>query len=388
MASKLMREVWALGRCSGCGACVAACSKGVLHWNEGQHPLLEDREKAIGLSRLKLRTCEVCERFCELSCPRLREWTPIDPRAVYSARSAGVVRSGTPNDVIQALLVAARSADLIDGVVMPDIDSWTLAPTARVATTVDEIVSGVGVQYLWTPVLDALNEAVFDLNLTKLAVLGPPCVAEGARQIMSAENPRLQPYRRALRLVIAPFCTGVYMSEMITDLLERVNGISRHQIRSLTASTSKGQMTASLWDGAEHEIPLTEVETFSRLGCARCRDLLGEQADIAVGAIGAQEGFATLIVRTLAGETTFQNALHFGLLEAVDHVDTEVLGAAKAEKDRRSLAQDFDSFRILMLDALADPMKRAVVRKQYVRLYGAPGRKAAKEKSDVACGGC
>jgi coenzyme F420 hydrogenase subunit beta len=233
MSTRLQQEVWALQRCSGCGVCVAACSKGVLYWDGEQHPALEERQKVLGLSRHKLMTCEVCEKFCELSCPRLVEWTPMEPRAMVSARSAGVVHSGAPNDVIQAVLVAGRSADLIDGVVMLDMDPWTLEPVARIATTVDEIVSSVGMQYLWAPVLSALNEAIFDLGLTRLAVVGSPCVAEGARRLMTAEHARLWPYQKAIRLTIASFCTGIYMPEMVTDLLERGMGIPRDQIRGI-----------------------------------------------------------------------------------------------------------------------------------------------------------
>jgi coenzyme F420 hydrogenase subunit beta len=389
MSTKLQQEVWALQRCSGCGGCVAACSKGVLYWDEEQHPLLEEREKALGLSHIKLRTCEVCEKFCELSCPRLVDWTPMEPRATVSAQSAGVVQSGAPNDVIQALLVAARSADLIDGAVMLDMDPWTLEPAVRVATTVDEIVSSVGLQYLWAPVLSALNEAVFELGLTRLAIVGSPCVAEGARRLMNAENERLWPYQQAIRLTIASFCTGVYMPDMITELLERGMGISRHQIRSLTTSVTDGRLTVSLWDGTERTIPLTDVEPFTRHGCGSCDDYLGESADIAVGTVGAQPGYATLIVRTPAGEVFVQNARSFGLLETVAQVDKAALNAAKEEKDRRARAQAFDEFRILMLDALGDPRKRAQVRKQFINLYGAPQVGTSKrEECYVACSGC
>ncbi len=401
MSTRLQQEVWALDRCSGCGVCVAACSKGVLYWDDEQHPLLEERQKALGLSHLKLRTCEVCEKFCELSCPRLVDWTPMEPRTVVSARSAGVVQSGAPNDVIQALLVAARSADLIDGVVMLDVDPWTLEPVARVVTTVDEIVSSVGMQYLWAPVLSALNEAIFELGLTRLAIVGSPCVAEGARRLMNAENERLWPYQQAIRLTIAPFCTGVHMPDMVAELLERGMGISRHQIRGLTTSVADGTLTVSLWDGAERAIPLTEVEPFTRRGCGSCDDYLSESADIAVGTIGAQPGYATLITRTPAGEVFVQNAHRFGLLETIAQVDEAALNAAKAEKDRRARAQAFDEFRILMLDALSDPRKRAQVRKQFVSLYGAPplsspklgGMKGGagaskKEECYVSCSGC
>jgi coenzyme F420 hydrogenase subunit beta len=389
MSTRLQQEVWALDRCSGCGVCVAACSKGVLYWDGEQHPLLEEREKALGLSRLKLRTCEVCEKFCELSCPRLVDWTPMEPRTMVSARSAGVVHSGAPNDVIQSLLVAAHSAGLLDGVVMLDIDPWTLEPVARVATTVDEIASSVGMQYLWAPVLGALNEAVFELGLTKLAVVGSPCVAEGARRLMNAEHERLWPYQKAIRLTIASFCTGIYMPDMVTELIERGKGIARQEIRGLATSVTDGTLTVALWDGTEHSIPLTEVEPFTRKGCGSCDDYLGESADIAVGDIGALPGFSTLITRTPAGEVFVQNARRIGLLETTDQVDKAALSAAKGEKDRRARAQAFDKFRILMLDALGDPGKRAQVRKQFVSLYGAAQvRPSKREECNDSCSGC
>jgi coenzyme F420 hydrogenase subunit beta len=394
MSTRLQQEVWALDRCSGCGVCVAACSKGVLYWDKEQHPLMEEREKMLGLSRIKLRACEVCQKFCELSCPRLVDWTPLEPRAMVSARSAGVVQSGTPNDVIQALLVAARSADLIDGAVMLDMNPWTLEPVARVAMTVDEIVSSMGMQYLWAPVLSALNEAIFELGLTRLAIVGSPCVAEGARRLMNAGNERLWPYQQAIRLTIAPFCTGVYMPGMVAELLERGMGISRQQIRRLTTSVADGKLTVSFWDGTERTIPLTDVEPFTRRGCGSCDDYLGESADIAVGTAGALPGYATLVTRTPAGEVFIQNARRFGLLETIAQVDEAALNAAKVEKDRRARAQAFDEFRILMLDALSDPRKRAQVRKQFVSLYGAPQVGALKvgalkrEECHVTCGGC
>jgi coenzyme F420 hydrogenase subunit beta len=389
MSIRLQREVWALDRCSGCGACVAVCSKNMLYWDGEQHPVLQEREKALGLSRLKLRSCEVCEKFCELSCPRLVEQTSMKSHSLFSARSAGVIGSAYPNDVIQSLLVAARSADLIDGVVMLDMDPWTLEPVTRVATTVDEMITGVGMQYLWAPLLSALNEAIFDLDLTKLAIVGTPCMAEGARRLMDAEHERLWPYQQAVRVTIARFCTGVYMPNMVTNLLERGMGIPRHQIRNLTTMVTDDVLKVSLWDGAERTIPLTDVEPFTRHGCRSCNDYLGETADISVGALGALPGYATLVTRTLAGEAVVQNACSFGLLETVAQVDETALNAAKGEKDRRTRARAFDEFCILMMDALSDPKQRAQVRKQFVRLYGAPQAQASrKEERHAACSGC
>jgi len=274
-------------------------------------------------------------------------------------------------------------------VVMLDMDPWTLEPITRVATTVDEIITGVGMQYLWAPLLSALNEAIFDLNLTKLAIVGTPCMAEGARRLMNVEHERLWPYQQAIRVTIAHFCTGAYMPNMVTNLLERGMGIPRHQIRKLTTLVTDDVLKVSLWDGAERTIPLTDVDPFTRHGCRSCNDYLGETADISVGALGALPGYATLVTRTLAGEAVVQNACSFGLLETVAQVDETALNAAKGEKDRRTRAQAFDEFCILMLDALGDPKQRAQVRKQFVRLYGAPQAQASrKEERYAACSGC
>jgi coenzyme F420-reducing hydrogenase beta subunit len=206
---------------------------------------------------------------------------------------------------------------------------------------------------------------------------------------MNVENERLWPYQQAIRLTIASFCTGIYMPDMVTELLERGMGISRHQIQRLTTSVTNGTLTVALWDDTERSIPLTDVEPFTRHGCSSCDDYLGESADIAVGAIGALPGYATLITRTPAGEVFVQNARGFGLLETIAQVDEAALNAAKEEKDRRARAQAFDEFRILMLDALSDPGKRAQVRKQFVSLYGAPQPEASKrEECHVTCSGC
>ena len=421
MSTRLRQEVWALDRCSGCGACVAACSKGVLYWGDKQHPILEERQKALGLSHLKLLTCEVCQKFCEESCPRLTEPIAIPQEEVrrsprprqergteyqgaktqrgttyaaqmtVSARAAGAIQGGSPNAVTQALLVAARSADLIDGAIVPDLDPWTLQPTVRLAATVEEMVSGVGMQYLWAPVLSALNEAIFERGMRKLAVVGTPCVAEGARRLVNSGNERLWPYRQAIRLIVAQFCTGIYLPGLVSELLEKGLGLPRQQIKGLSTRVQEGQLVVTLWDGGQRVIPLTEVERFTRRGCGSCSDYLGESADVAVGELGTAAGHATLLARTPGGLVAVETARQLGLLETVPQVDGAVLDAAKAQKDRRTRAQAFDQLRILMLDGLGDLKKREQVRRQVADLYGTPLATVdnkGKEDCHGHCDGC
>jgi coenzyme F420 hydrogenase subunit beta len=390
MSERVESEVWALEKCSGCGMCVALCSKGMLYWDEVDHPAREVREKRLGLSHLTLDSCTFCQKFCEEGCPRLEEeWTALLPRRLVSARAVGIVKSDEPNDVIKNLLVAALSAGLIDGVLMMDMNPWTLEPEAKVATSVREIVDTLGVQYLWTPVLSSLNQAIFERGLRNLAIVGTPCVAEAVRALRSSDNERLRPYQDAIRLTIAPFCTGVYFPTLVNDFLTGEMDLAPHSVKRLVAHPGASKLVALLWDGSSREIPVEKVEKYTRRGCAICDDYLGESADIAVGTVGAKDGYCTLITRSQVGDICLQNAVNFRLVETVDEVDEAALVKAKEEKERRERAQAFEKLMVLALDALGDPRKRAEIRQEYVRLYEIERpAESEKEQRYVTCAGC
>lgn len=370
MSERLKEEVWALDRCSGCGMCVATCAKGMLFWGEEEHPSLEIREKALGLSRIKLDSCSFCPKTCEEGCPRLEEWSPLEPKEMVSVRAKGVIASPEPNEVIKSLLVASKAAGLIDGALLMELNPWTLQPIVRIARTVEEMTSGLSMQYLWTPLFNRLNEAIYEDGLRNLALVGTPCISQAVRKLRSSHSPRLTLYREAIRLTIATFCTGVYRRELVTQLLSQEKGIAPHQVQRLSLSPRDGHLVALLWDGSERTVALNEVERYTRRGCATCDDLLGESADLAVGALGAKEGYCTLITRSEAGTICLRNGISFGLLESVEEIDEAALSRAAEEKDRRKRAQAFDQLRLLMLDALRDPHKWVEAQREFSRLYG------------------
>ncbi|HUV73250.1 MAG TPA: Coenzyme F420 hydrogenase/dehydrogenase, beta subunit C-terminal domain [Anaerolineae bacterium] len=388
MSKRMEREVWALDRCAGCGLCVSTCSKGMLHWDEeAKHPTREVRQKRIGLTEIPLDTCSFCQVFCEETCPRLHEWEGLPARRTVSARAKGPVENGDPMDVIRALLIANLSAGAIDGVIANDVDDWTLEPRARLMTRVEELADSLGVQGLWVPTLDILNEAVYVKKLSKVAVVGTPCVSEGLRTLRASENDRLNPYKEALRLSIAVFCTGAYYPGEVRRFLEEKMGVSGREVKRVCISPRAKEMSVILWDGSTKSVPLSKIEGFTRSGCAVCDDYLGESADIAVGRVGAKDGYSTVIARTETGEECLRNAVDLGLLETVEEVDEKALRAVKEEKERRDRAQAFDDLMLMMLDALREPQKRAEVRNEFVRLYEVESV-AECVKEGTSHGGC
>jgi coenzyme F420 hydrogenase subunit beta len=391
MSKQLEQEVWALDRCSGCGLCVATCSKGMLHWDDAaKHPVREERQKTIGLTQIPLDTCSFCQTFCGETCPRLHRWEELPTRRVLSAKTKGATDSGEPTEVIKSLLISALSARLIDGVIMSDVNGWNMEPRARVMTSVGEVADVLGVQGLWVPILDTLNEAVYEKKLHRIAIVGPPCASEAIRTLMASDNERLSPYKEAIELTIALFCTGAYYPRLVYEFLQEVSGIPRHHVRRVYVSPRDRELRVLLWDDSVKKMPLSKIERYTRPGCASCGDFLGESADIAVGNLGANEGYCTVITRSEAGDLCLQNALDFEVLEAIEQVDSEALKRASEEKERRDRAEAFDELMLMMLDALREPRKRAEARQEFVRLYESESISESVEegKRHGACAGC
>jgi hypothetical protein len=74
-------------------------------------------------------------------------------------------------------------------------------------------------------------------------------------------------------------------------------------------------------------------------------------------------------------------------------VNMAALAMASQEKDRRQRAQAFDKLTMMMLDALDEPLKRAEVKKAFIRLYDKSEGQSAKsrreeENCNVTCGQC
>jgi coenzyme F420 hydrogenase subunit beta len=388
MSKRLETQVWSLDTCAGCGLCVAACSKQVLKWDGGDHPVLEKRLKTVGYTKQPLDSCSFCQRFCEEACPRLDRWAPLEAHQTLAAAARGPVKSGAPNDVIRSILTAGRSAGLLDGIVMLDVDPWELQPVARVVSSVEEIVSAMGPQYLWAPVFEKLNEAVFMRGMKNIAVVGTPCAAQAVRKLKSSTHSRLVPYQKAIRLTVAVFCTGIYRPDVIEEVLVKRMDVRREQVKRLEISPDRQWMRAVLWDGTVRTISRQQAESYTRTGCGSCDDYLGESADLAVGTLGAPDGTSTLIIRSRVGDIFVRNAAQLNLLETTHRVDESALAAAAAEKDRRERAQAFKDLQILMLDGLEDPLKRSEAIQQFVRLYRTPVRPGIREEVRSGCTGC
>ncbi len=350
MVKELKKNVWNVNRCSGCGMCVSTCAKNVIRFPEEEdHPVLDIREKTVGLSHIVVDTCFFCEKPCEDSCPKLKEWKkgPV-------IRTVSAVSKLSDGNVINALLVSALRYGLIDGAILWDVERNYFKPLPKVVTTEEEILKSAGYQHLWFPVLGALNDAIYGRGLKKIAIVGPPCVAQAVKTVLSSTNKKLEIYRKRIRLTIGWFCDGVYSYRLITDEVVNRFNIKPYDIKTITADLRDELLRIVLHDGSEKTIPLSDVRKYMRNGCARCTDFASEWADVSVGNVGSEKGKTTIIVRTPIGEKCFDYAVREKTIEIINvPVDMEEIQRFVSDKERRKHAQEIDSLLLSTLNALS-----------------------------------
>lgn len=393
MSKKLENNVWNVERCAGCGACVVACSKLVVNFEgEGDCPNKREIWKNVGHTTSKLDVCHFCEMenmvLCELSCPRLVEDWPDGPILKNMlVRTAGKNKSGNPNEVISNLLIGAMQAKMIDGAVISDVDRWTLIPHPVVATSISDLVESVGNQYIWSPTLEGLKEAIYEMGLKNVAVVGTPCAIQALDCIKKADTDALKYLADRIKLKVGVFCSSVYTQEALPGFAEALK-IPLYSIQSMAVSQKDDLLKVVTYEGETKEAKLSEAANLIRAGCGRCYDLLSEASDISIGPIGASDGYSVAILRTFEGANAFHNAVGWNLLESKEGVDEKELSTAKEAKKKRKRAEMIDGLNILMLEALRDPSRVEEARKRFSEIYYQKSVGERKRKSVEGREGC
>ena len=384
---KLENEVWNLDRCTGCGICIAACSRGRLEFKSDlSHPSFISKVKTVGLSVVDVDTCSFCEGMCAESCPRLIEWKNSDIFNVISAKTTRNATGNTINEVITDLLSAGFVNGFIDAALITDIDRWDGKPYTRVVRSIEELYEVSGNQKLWNPSLSILYQEILNNDFNQIAIIGPPCVAQAIKRVNDSKLEGLSILKKPIGIVIGLFCSGYYETALLEDLSQYLN-VSPSEIISITRSTDGESLEIKLTTGKIETFALEEKQKYLRKGCARCTDYLAERADISVGQTGSQVGYATLIPWTLKGQNFLNNCINYGLVETTEEVDLKVVSAACSEKQRRERTQALDSLLIYSLESLTDEDRLTEAKDRFMNLFTL--KKSTKSlKTQGGCNEC
>jgi coenzyme F420 hydrogenase subunit beta len=302
------------GKCCSCGGCEAACPIGVIE--------LQDLRPTL------VKECNKCE-FCWKSCPRMiDDYSAIYPvvygenaqrdlalgvyRQAYALRNAdeSVRKRAQDGGVVTAILLHLLETGMIEGAIVSGIDPdepWK--PKPMVATTRKQIISATKSRYTRSPNLVALREALKELKLKQVAVVGTPC------HIQAVQRMRLAPLKKIDRTVVMTiglFCSETFkFKELMEDKIVSELGVPLENLRKLDI---KGKLLVYPRGAKESlKIPLSEAQDWIDPGCHGCKDFAAEFADISVGGAGTPGKWSSVLARTEQGQAVLDEMIVKGM---------------------------------------------------------------------------
>ncbi|WP_276255822.1 Coenzyme F420 hydrogenase/dehydrogenase, beta subunit C-terminal domain [Halomontanus rarus] len=340
-------------RCIQCGTCVAACPSDSIGIDE-----------TTGRPTL-VRMCTGCSR-CWDFCPRSglryervlefgRETEPArngsrktasdsSRETTYAARArdAATNDAGQDGGAVTALLAELLEAGEIDGaIVAGEREGEPLRGEAVLATSPEALRATAGSVYSQTMQLgrvhDLLEASDIDKPDPQLAIVGTPCVIEGAAAL---ERYDWDGESDPIALTIALMCTRSFEHERLRSSIAGC-GVDPTAVDEL--DVSDGVLYAYDDGEALLEEPIDTFDTAALRGCAECADFVGGGADISAGSVGSDASFTTVVVRTDRGERAWEVASSG--LETTALEETDALDRIAAWNRRRAvdtLPREFD----------------------------------------------
>jgi coenzyme F420-reducing hydrogenase beta subunit/Na+-translocating ferredoxin:NAD+ oxidoreductase RnfD subunit len=331
--------------CIRCGACMRICC------NKLSPILIKeafDKQNVQRLMKLESDYCAGCEN-CNFVCPariNLRSYMLNYPMLEEDARkieqqflkgtadenigvytdmfSAKSSIDGQDGGVATALLVSGMQRSLFDSaIVVQRIHGYWAE--AVIAENVDEVLKAKGTKYIRVSMMSKLGDLVAK-GKRKIAIVGTACQVRAARRIQQS---LLGKYPDLELTVIGLFCFEEFNYEKLKEETARLLGVDLD--RAEKTQIRKGKYIVRV-DGKDNSVRVRELSNAVDKQCLSCDDFTAKYSDISVGAVGSDDGYSTVIVRSDVGEKLLE-----GLDLAKGEVKKEEVTKLAIQKKERTL---------------------------------------------------
>ncbi|RDE15092.1 MAG: NADP oxidoreductase [Candidatus Thorarchaeota archaeon] len=327
---KLEKEIVKTGVCTECGACVSNCPVDALTgvYTTGKYvPTLTGNCTSCGI--------------CYTVCPRtLVFWKDL----VGDFRSAWKVRSKLQNEKRQdggaviAFLSYMLDKKIVEAAVVTRQDTkkpWM--PVAVLAVKKEELMVAGGSIYTHSPVVQEMMRG-FKSGLKTIAVVGTSCNIDAISKMETHPAGLLQIDLGLGAFKIGLFCMESFTYTGLVQFLEKA-GVDLKEVQRMAISSGVFTVTTSQ---GKHEWPVEDLSRATASSCSYCRDFSCKNADLSCGNIGSDEGWTTVLVRTIRGEQILQESAADGYIEA-ELLDPK--GLESIERVARSKAMRYYSLK-------------------------------------------
>jgi coenzyme F420 hydrogenase subunit beta len=322
----LLQEVISTNLCNRCGGCVSFCSANgisALKIGKDGYPQYADKDKCLegGICYL------ICPKTIELE-EEIKEkynWKyPIGEwQDVFSARSTDVDirKAATDGGVVSSLLLYMLENHVVDGaIVSKQTDFHGRLP--MIAHNRAELIDAAGSQWSEATHLDELGQIYSscfpiikvikesaDKDIKKLALVGTPCQIRAIRkmQVLNIVPSNL------IVFTIGLFCMQCFdLEDVLNKGLALKHNIKLEDIEKINI---KDKLIIQMKSGLTMQLPLEEIEKYTRNACLACSDFANDYADISAGGLGSEDGYTSIIIRNSQGKQIYSEALYKGYVQ-------------------------------------------------------------------------
>jgi len=373
---ELDSEIIKTGKCTYCGACGAFCMN-----------IKYDREKEVPNedgSCKDVNTCRDGFGACYNLCPKtgteqiplslLDKWVfgkkqdkilghyikIVSVRLTNSAQDNLDERAGP----ITGLLDLAMRNGLIDAAIVTGKDD-NFVPHPLIAEIPEDLNESIGYKPSQSPTLSLLGEAI-NKEHKDIAVVGTPCQIQALRKLQNHPRFDFEAYDM-VTLAIGTFCFGTFYNQLLSQCFKEYK-VNPNEIEKIRTDKNNFKMIVTTQSG-EKEIPLNYLyDKAVRNACFSCSDYTASFADISVGAVGSEEGWKTMIIRTEKGKKAYDLAVEKGILET-----------KKLAKDNEELVLDITRKKtdIVEIESIVEhspEMKSFIIRNERIAKAYRPGQ--------------
>ena len=356
-------------RCIGCGGCIAACPSRSIGVGEDGRPTL-----------IRMCTgCSACWDYCPMAGLRTERLVSVldlpgvsngsagssmgagatdgiiltEPNgdrhdasrelgqvvAAQSARATERAAGAQDGGVVTALLAELLRSGNIDGAIVHQPDG-AFAGKSVLATTVAQLEASAGSVYAQSNALIELNEPL-PAGVERIAFVGTPCQVSVLRALQRFPWRYRETAADAVVLTVALFCTRSFQGDKLADELAAV-GVDVPEVARIDVRA--GEMIGWNGEGVElMRLPVGRMSKAALKGCSECADFAGQAADIAVGSIGSEPGWTTVLARTEAGVSALESAGSALQVRPAPDLDRVALLASRdRQRAENSLEREFD----------------------------------------------
>lgn len=286
-------EVYLKNKCSLCGACVYICNKRALEISNNELKLNKD----------KCINCSLCLKVCPHYTVTLEELKPI---AMYYARSLDktILKYAHSGGVVTSLFSFLINEGIISKALI--VLSEGLRPIPKLTNDYKELILSAGSKYSFCPLLTLLSEVEKERSV---GIVGLPCHFEALNKILRF-RPKLT---SKIYIRIGLLCQGNFNFLSLTKLLNDEFGLVERDVNKIMIK--KGRMIILTSSGEIKRVSIQKIQRYMASACKTCPYFI-PKADIAVGNLGAPEGFSLVIILTEKGKELFERAIENKVLEA------------------------------------------------------------------------